>query len=120
MSTQHTVTCHTNVFSYVYSNYSSTVLACHVRPLTVETLFTKLHPTVTPKWQKLGELLGMDEDLLDEIYVNNERDEECLRVLLEVWLQKSTNPTWKIVTNALAKIGKNHCISDKSQCSSVY
>ena len=49
----------------------------------------------------------MDEDLLDEIYVNNEMDEECLRVLLEVWLQKSTNPTWKNVTNALAKIGKN-------------
>ena len=61
----------------------------------------------------------MDEDLLDEIYVNNERDEECLRVLLEVWLQKSTNPTWKNVTNALAKIGKNHCISDKSQCMQV-
>ena len=86
----------------------------------MEILFTKLHPTVTPKWQKLGELLGMDEDLLDEIYVNNESNEECLRVLLEVWLQKSTNPTWKSVTNALAKIGKNHCISDKSQCSSAY
>ena len=49
---------------------------------------------------------------LDEIYVNNENDEECLRVLLEVWLQKSTNLTWKNVTNVLAKIGKNHCISD--------
>ena len=48
----------------------------------------------------------MDEDLLDEIYVNNETDEECLKVLLEVWLQKSTNPTWINVTDALAKIGK--------------
>ena len=73
----------------------------------METLFTKLHPTVTPRWMKLGEQLGMDEDLLDEIYVNNETDEECLRVLLEVWLQKSTNPTWKNVTDAVAKIGKN-------------
>ena len=73
----------------------------------METLFTKLYPTMTPRWMKLGELLGIDEDLLDEIYVNNETDEECLRVLLEVWLQKSTNPTWKNVTDALAKIGKN-------------
>ena len=53
----------------------------------------------------------MDEDLLDEIYVNNEKDEECLRVLLEMWLQKSTNPTWKNVTNAVTKIGKTQ---DKS------
>ena len=49
----------------------------------------------------------MDEDLLDEIYVNNEMDEECLRVLLKMWLQNSTNPTWKNVTDALAKIGTN-------------
>ena len=49
----------------------------------------------------------MDEDLLDEIFTNNETDEECLKVMLEVWLQKSTNPTWKDVTDALSKIGKN-------------
>ena len=73
----------------------------------METLFTKLHPTVTPRWMKLGELLGMDEGLLDEIYVNNEMDEECLRVLLNMWLQKSTNPTWKNVTDAVEKISEN-------------
>ena len=49
----------------------------------------------------------MDEGLLDEIYVNNEMDEECLRVLLNMWLQKSTNPTWKNVTDAVEKISEN-------------
>ena len=49
----------------------------------------------------------MDEDLLDEIFTNNETDEECLKAMLEVWLQKSTNPTWKDVTDALSEIGKN-------------
>ena len=48
----------------------------------------------------------MDDDLLDEIFTNNERNEECLRVMLELWLQKSMNPTWKAVTDALSKIGK--------------
>ena len=45
----------------------------------------------------------MDEDLLDEIFTNNEADEECLRAMLEVWLQKSTNPTWKDVTDAISE-----------------
>ena len=62
---------------------------------------------MTTKWQKLGELLAMDEDLLDEIFTNNETDEECLKAMLELWLQKSMNPTWKDVTDALSTIGKN-------------
>ena len=49
----------------------------------------------------------MDEDLVDEIFTNNETDGECLKAMLEVWLQKSINPTWKDVTDALSKIGKN-------------
>ena len=65
----------------------------------------KLHPTATDKWKKLGELLRIDEDLLDEIFTNNETDEECLKAVLEVWLQKSTNLTWRDVTHALKRIG---------------
>jgi len=42
---------------------------------------------VTAKWQELGEALGMDEDLLDEIFTNNVTDDECLRAALEQWLQ---------------------------------
>ena len=84
-------------------DFLSTIAACRVRPLTLETLLTELHPTVTPMWQKLGELLAMDGDLLDEIFTNNETDEECLSSMLEVWLEKSTNPTWKHVTDALSE-----------------
>ena len=63
---------------------------------------------MTPKWQELGQQLGIDEDLLDEIYTNNQRDEECLRAILEVWLQISMNPKWSDVTDAILKIGKDH------------
>ena len=64
----------------------------------------------------------MDEDLVDEIFTNNETDEECIKAMLEVWLQKSLNPSWKDVTDALSKIGKNqlsHLIIDESECNSL-
>ena len=84
---------------------SSLYVACQSRPLTLETVFTELHPTVVEQWQKLGELLAMDEDLLDEIFTNNETNEDCLKAVLEVWLQKSTNLTWTDVTHALKELG---------------
>jgi len=59
------------------------------------------------KWQQLGEMLGMDEDLLDEIYTNHEMDEVCLRDMLETWFKKSVSPTWRAVTDALQKIGES-------------
>ena len=62
---------------------------------------------MNPKWQKFGEMLGMDEDLLDEIFTNHERNEECLRDVLDMWVKKSENPTWRAVTDALQKIGEN-------------
>jgi len=57
------------------------------------------------KWQYLGEMLGMDEDLLDEIYTNHETDVECLMGMLEIWFKK--NPTWRAVTDALRKINED-------------
>jgi len=58
------------------------------------------------KWQKFGEMLGIDEDLLDEIFTNHEMNEDCLRDMLEAWFKKSENPTWRAVTDALWKIGE--------------
>jgi len=62
---------------------------------------------VKSEWQKLGEALGLDEDRLDEIFTNNKSEEECLRVMLAVWFQKSWKPTWRVVANALVAIGEN-------------
>ena len=48
----------------------------------------------------------MDEDLVDEIWTNNNgRDEECLKNFLDMWVMKS--PTWNDVTTALQKIGED-------------
>jgi len=76
------------------------------RSLNVDNLFTELH-SVKSEWQKLGEVLGLDEDRLDEIFTINESEDECLRVMLEVWFQKSWKPTWRDVANALVAIGED-------------
>ena len=71
----------------------------------LDNLFTELLP-INPKWQEFGGKLGIDEDLLDEIFTNHEGNEECLRDMLEMWFKKSENPTCANVTDALQKIGE--------------
>ena len=75
-------------------------------PVNLENLFDALHPTVTPKWKLLGQVLGVDEDHIDEIFTDGETDEECLKNVLEVWIKKSS-PTWKEVADTVQKIGEN-------------
>ena len=73
--------------------------------VNLDSLFAVVHPAAA-KWQQLGEVLGIDEDLIDEIFTNNETDEECLKDILDVWLKKSS-PAWKCVAVALQKIGED-------------
>ena len=90
----------------------------HYSSLHLNTLFTKLHPTVTTKWQKLGETLGIDEDLLDEIFTNNETEDECLRAVLEQWLQ--IHPTFEDLSDALQKIGEKQLAELLYSTSKIY
>ena len=76
-----------------------------LEPITVEVLYHHLllHSF---KWQSLGEALSLDEDRLDEIYTNNERDEDCLREMLESYMMRSDlDHSWEEVENALKMIG---------------
>jgi len=57
------------------------------------------------KWKQLAEVIAIDEDLVDEIFTNNEGDKVCLRAVLEVWIKKSV--TWKTVIDSLRKIGED-------------
>jgi len=72
--------------------------------VNLDYIFSKLIP-MSPKWRQLAEVIGIDEDLTDEIFTNNERDEECLRTLLKEWVKKS--PNWRTVIDCLQKIGED-------------
>ena len=74
------------------------------QPLTTEQLFSFLLPHVS-KWQSLGEALSLDEDRLDEIYTNNERDEDSLQEILELYMMRSDlDHSWENIQAALEKI----------------
>ena len=85
-------------------------------PLTVEKLFPALLH-LAPKWQSLGEALSLDEDRLDEIFtnINNEKDEEYLREMLEVYMMRSDpKHNWKEIKEAVQKVEGNSDKRDES------
>ena len=56
------------------------------------------------KWQSLGEALSLDEDRLDEIFTNNETNEACLSVMLEVYMMRSDlKHSWEEIEEAVKK-----------------
>ena len=84
------------------SHETSTVAVC--KPITTNQLFSFLRPHAS-KWQSLGLALSLDEDRLDEIYTNNEREEDCLQELLELYMMRSDlSHSWEEVHAALEKI----------------
>ena len=60
---------------------------------------------VASKWQSLGKALSLDEDIIDEIYTNNETDEECLRDMLERYLMRNdVSHSWEEIEAALSSV----------------
>jgi hypothetical protein len=75
--------------------------------VTTDQLFSFLLPYAS-KWQPLGEALSLDEDRLDEIFTNNEREEDCLQVMLELYMMRSDlDHSWEEIQAALEKIESN-------------
>lgn len=83
---------------YVYS-------AFHGRPLTLETDSSVLNSAVSPKWQKLRELLEINEDKQDKIFTNNKMNEDYLRAVLDLRLQNSKRSD---MADAFSKTGKDY------------
>ena len=73
---------------------------------------------VASKWKSLGEALSLDDDIVDEIFTNNETDEECLREMLERYLMRSDlKHNWEEIEEALASIEKDSSGGSGTECS---
>ena len=72
---------------------------------TVETVMDLLYD-IRGHWKEIAEGLGFDEDMIDEIFTNNEMDEACLMNCIEIWVQ-SLGPTWEKLSRVLANMGEN-------------
>ena len=86
----------------VPSRETSTVAVCE--PITTDRLFLFLLPHAS-KWQSLGEALSLEDDPLDEVFTNNEREEDCLQEMLELYMLRSDlDHSWEEVHAALEKM----------------
>ena len=73
---------------------------------TVENLH-QLLISVARKWRELGEILSLKEEILDEIFTNNNTDEACLWKMLVFYMMRSDlHHDWEEITNALLKMGE--------------
>ena len=73
-------------------------------PFTIENIFPHLL-SLASKWQALGEALSLDEDCLDEIFTNNESDEACLHVMLELYMERcGLKHSWEEIREAIRKV----------------
>ena len=81
-------------------------------PFTVDNLFDQLWP-LHDKWQKLGDVMSLSEDLLDEIFTNNEDDESCLREILELYMKVGDRQhTWDEIHSFVKAVGDEN-LADK-------
>ena len=54
----------------------------------------------------IAEGLGFDEDLIDEIYTNNEMNEACLQDYVEQWVAR-LQPSWETLSVVLSDMGED-------------
>ena len=60
---------------------------------------------VAGRWKEIAEGLEFDEDLIDEIDTNNERDEDCLQDCVEKWISR-LQPSWEKLSLLLTDLGE--------------
>ena len=78
---------------------------------TKEQLYAELLPV--KKWKALAAQFKLNDDLIDEIYTNNERDEDCLEEVIRFWyMNRDFQHTWSEVVTALEAIGEHTLAED--------
>ena len=60
---------------------------------------------VAGRWKEIAKGLKFDEDLIDEIDTNNDMNEGCLQVCVEMWVFK-LQPSWEKLSHALRDLGE--------------
>ena len=76
----------------------------HIDPTSVETVVSLLWG-MARQWKIIAEGMGFDEDLVDEIFTNNETDEACLQDCVEQWMR--LDPTWQRLAQVLSDMGQD-------------
>ncbi|CAI8051932.1 hypothetical protein GBAR_LOCUS28410, partial [Geodia barretti] len=73
-------------------------------PPTVESVMSLLWG-VAGRWKMIAEGLEFEEDMIDEIDTNNDMNEGCLQVCVEMWVFK-LQPSWEKLSHVLRYLGE--------------
>lgn len=92
------------------TKFLTSFVPCAEAKLTKAEVMSIVLP-LAARWKELGTSLGCGEDLLDEIFTNNETDEHCLRNLVDVYKERITAFS---LASALGEMGETELLA--SQC----
>ena len=74
------------------------------KTLNLDSLLIQIRDEVTPKWYQFGLAIGINQETLDELFLNFSPDEYIVE-LLDLWLRTSeTTVTWSDVADGLKEI----------------
>ena len=78
---------------------------------TLSELQRMIVPNYAAKWKELGELLKLPVHSLDVIAIDNKNHpyfkQQCCMAVLEMWLKRTTVPTWSIMQKAIDDLPKS-------------
>ena len=75
-------------------------------PPRTDSLLLVLHP-LAPRWEDIAKALGVDEDMIDNIFTINENDQLRLHDLVEHYFQcVHFEHSWREIVQALTAIGE--------------
>ena len=67
------------------------------------------------QWKIIAELFGFNEDLVDEVYTNDETDEACLRNCVEQWVAR-LDPTWEMIALVKEELERRTVPCEEGEC----
>ena len=76
------------------------------------TLLTLLTP-ISAKWQEIGDLLGVDSNIIEGLHTSNSSNEVKMSKVLQRWLDNAPTPTWHKIINILEGPLKKKSLADE-------
>ena len=74
----------------------------------------KLLTSVSAKWQEIGDLLGVDSDIIEGLYTSNLSNQVKLSRMLQSWLDNAPTPvTWHNIIGVLEGPLKEKSLANK-------
>ena len=76
------------------------------------SLLTLLTP-ISAKWQEIGDLLGVDSDIIEGLLTSSLSNQVKMSKVLQSWLDNAPTPTWHKIINVLERPLKKKSLADE-------